>query len=62
MKRLTGVTVVLAGIGAIGGLFGMSQATPALAGREGLGFWAITLGSIVAAGMVVAFLRPVHWI
>ena len=29
MKRLTGVTVVLAGIAAIGGLFGMSEAGPA---------------------------------
>ena len=42
MKRLTGVTVILAGIGAVGGLFGMSQATPALSGGEGFGFWTIT--------------------
>ena len=33
MKRLTGVTVVLAGIAAIGGLFGMSEAPPALRER-----------------------------
>jgi len=62
MKRLTGVTVVLAGIGAIGGLFGMSQATPALAGQEGFGFWAITIGAVVVAGLAVAFLRRIHWI
>lgn len=62
MKRLTGVTVILAGIGAVGGLFGMSQATPALSGHEGFGFWAITLGSIVAAGVGVAFLRRIDWI
>lgn len=62
MKRLTGVTVILAGIGAVGGLFGMSQATPALSGQEGFGFWAITIGSIVIAGVGVAFLRRIDWI
>jgi magnesium transporter len=62
MKRLTGVTVVLAGIGAVGGLFGMSQATPALAGHEGFGFWAITIGSFAVAGMVVAVLHRIDWI
>ena len=36
MKRLTGVTVILAGIGAVGGLFGMSEATNAG------GFWVVT--------------------
>ena len=44
MKRLTGVTVILAGIGAVGGIFGMSQATPALAGQEGFGFWFVVAG------------------
>ncbi len=48
MKRLTGVTVLLAGIGALGGIFGMSQATPALAGQEGFGFWLVTVASVVA--------------
>ena len=62
VKRLTAVTVVLAGLGAVGGLFGMSQATPALAGEEGFGFWAITLGAIVTAGLAVAFLRWIDWI
>ncbi len=41
MKRLTGVTVVLAGIAAIGGLFGMSEAPAAFTGTEGFGFWVI---------------------
>ena len=27
MKRLTGVTVILAGIGAVAGIFGMSEAS-----------------------------------
>jgi magnesium transporter len=62
MKRLTGVTVVVAGIGAVGGVFGMSQATPALAGQEGFGFWAVTLGSLVAAGAVAVVLRRIDWI
>ena len=35
MKRLTGVTVILAGIGAVAGIFGMSEAGTALAGQRG---------------------------
>jgi magnesium transporter len=62
MKRLTGVTVILAGIGAVAGLFGMSEATPAFLGQEGFGFYAITIGSIVAGGVAVAFLRRIDWI
>ncbi len=62
MKRLTAVTVVLAGIGAVGGLFGMSQATPAISGTEVLGFWAVTLGTLVLAAAAVAFLRWIDWI
>jgi magnesium transporter len=62
MKRLTGVTVVLAGIGAVGGIFGMSQATPALAGQEGSGFWAITVGTIVVAAIAIPILRRIGWI
>ena len=42
MKRLTGVTVILAGIGAVAGIFGMSEAGNALGGGEASGFWAIT--------------------
>ncbi len=42
MKRLTGVTVILAGIGAVAGIFGMSEAGAALGGGEANGFWAIT--------------------
>jgi magnesium transporter len=62
MKRLTGVTVILAGIGAVGGIFGMSQATPALAGQEGFGFWFLTAASVVAAGIVAVVLRRIDWI
>ena len=62
MKRLTGVTVILAGIGAIGGLFGMSEAAGALSGAAGIGFW-IVLGS-TAIGAVVAWLvlRRANWL
>jgi magnesium transporter len=62
MKRLTGVTVILAGIGAVAGLFGMSEATSALSGGEGYGFWWITLGTLVLAGLALAFLRRIDWI
>ena len=62
MKRLTGVTVVLAGIAAIGGLFGMSEAPAAFSGNEGFGFWAITIGTLVLAGIAIAFLRKIDWI
>ena len=37
MKRLTGVTVILAGIGAVAGIFGMSEAT-----IEAGNFWLVT--------------------
>jgi magnesium transporter len=62
MKRLTGVTVVLAGIAALGGLFGMSEAGPAFAGDEHVGFWIIVVLSFVLAGVAVVFLRRIRWI
>jgi magnesium transporter len=62
MKRLTGVTVVLAGIAALGGLFGMSEAGPALAGQEPLGFWIIVVGSIILGAIAVWFLRRIDWL
>jgi magnesium transporter len=62
MKRLTGVTAVLASIGAVGGIFGMSQATPALAGQEGFGFWLVTAASVVGAGVLAVVLRRIDWI
>ena len=43
MKRLTGVTVILAGIGAVAGIFGMSEAGAALTGAEAAGFWFVDL-------------------
>jgi len=62
MKRLTSVTVVLAGIAAIGGLFGMSEAPAAFSGSEGSGFWIITIGTLLLAGIAIAILRRIDWI
>ena len=61
MKRLTGVTVVLAGIGAVAGIFGMSEAGSAIGGGEGAGFWLVTAGVVAVAAVAVAFLRRVGW-
>ncbi len=62
MKRLTGVTVVLTGIAAIGGIFGMSEAGSALAGQEAPGFWLVTIGAIAAAFLMAWVLRRIGWI
>jgi magnesium transporter len=62
MKRLTGATVVLAGIAAVAGIFGMSEATSAFDGREGIGFWAVSLITIAVAGVILAILRRVGWV
>jgi magnesium transporter len=62
MKRLTGVTVILAGIGAFAGVFGMSEAGTALADREAAGFWAITLAIVLLAVVTAAVLRRIDWI
>jgi magnesium transporter len=62
MKRLTGVTVILAGIGAIGGLFGMSEAAGAISGAEGPGFYLILLATVAAAALGVWFLRRIDWL
>lgn len=62
MKRLTGVTVVLAGIGALGGIFGMSEAGAAFAGTEAVGFWLVS-ATIVGLAFLMAFvLRRIGWI
>lgn len=62
MKRLTGVTVVVAGVGAIGGIFGMSEAQAAFRFDEGPGFWIVAFGSLVLALLAVAVLRKIDWI
>ncbi len=62
MKRLTGVTVILAGIGAVAGIFGMSEAGAALGGAEAGGFWLVTAGVVVLGVLAAAFLRRIDWI
>ncbi|HEX6868383.1 MAG TPA: magnesium transporter CorA family protein [Candidatus Limnocylindrales bacterium] len=62
MKRLTGVTVILAGIGAVAGIFGMSEAATAINGGEGTGFWAITALVVGAAAVAAVVLRRIDWI
>jgi Mg2+ and Co2+ transporter CorA len=62
MKRLTGVTVILAGIGAVAGIFGMSEAGSAVAGQEAAGFWVVTGATVTAAAAVVIVLRRIDWI
>ncbi len=62
MKRLTGVTVIVAGIGASAGIFGMSEAGALFAGGEPEGFWFVTALTVVIAVAGWAFLRRIDWI
>jgi magnesium transporter len=62
MKRLTGVTVILAGIGAVAGIFGMSEAGQALRGGEASGFWIVTAFVVGIALMAAVILRRIDWI
>jgi magnesium transporter len=62
MKRLTGVTVIVAGIGAVAGIFGMSEASSALAGTEGGGFWPLTIAMVLAGAAAAVFLRRIDWL
>jgi magnesium transporter len=62
MKRLTGVTVILAGAGAIAGLFGMSEAGAAFRGAEALGFWLVAVGTLAVALAAAWVLHRLDWI
>jgi magnesium transporter len=62
MKRLTGVTVILAGVGAIAGIFGMSEAGLAFSGAEALGFWLVTVVVVATAAVAAVVLRRIDWI
>jgi magnesium transporter len=62
VKRLTGVTVILAGIGAIAGLFGMSEATNVVGGGQAVGFWGITAFILLLAAGAAVVLRRIGWI
>ena len=56
MKRLTGVTVILAGIGAVAGVFGASEA------HNLGGFWVVTAMIVLAAVALWLYLRRIDWI
>jgi magnesium transporter len=62
MKRLTGVTVILAGVGAVAGIFGMSEAGAALNGGEAGGFWFVTSIVLAMAALAAVVLRRIDWI
>ena len=62
MKRLTGVTVILAGVGAIAGIFGMSEAGAAFGGAEAGGFWLVTAFTVGLAATAAIVLRKIDWI
>ena len=62
MKRLTGVTVIIAGIGAVAGIFGMSEAGLAFSGGEAAGFWMVTAIVIAIAATAALILRKIGWI
>jgi magnesium transporter len=62
MKRLTGVTVILAGIGAVAGIFGMSEAGLAFSGGEASGFWIVAVGVVIVATVAAFVLRRINWI
>jgi magnesium transporter len=62
VKRLTSVTLLVAGVGAIGGLFGMSEAGAALAGEARIGFWIVSLAALAFAIGGAAVLRRIDWL
>ncbi len=62
MKRLTGVTVLLAGIGAIAGIFGMSEAGLAFSGGEASGFWVVAIATVTVSALAAIALRRLRWI
>jgi magnesium transporter len=57
MKRLTGVTVLLAGVGAVAGIFGMSEAN-----IEAGSFWVVAGAIVAGAGAGLVALRRIDWI
>jgi magnesium transporter len=61
MKRLTAVTAVLAGAGALAGIFGMSEAGLAVS-FEDLRFWYVTAAIAVVSVLGFYWFRRIGWI
>ena len=61
MKRLTAVTIVVAGAGAVAGVFGMSEAGLALSFVD-MRFWVVTAGIFVASVLGLVYFRRIGWI
>lgn len=61
MKRLTAVTAVLAGAGALAGIFGMSEAALALSFTD-VRFWVVTAAILIASVLGFAYFRRIGWI
>jgi magnesium transporter len=61
MKRLTAVTAVLAGAGALAGIFGMSEAGLAISFQD-LRFWVVTVLIALATVLGFAYFRRIGWI
>ncbi len=62
VKRLTGVTVVLAGIGAFAGIFGMSEAATEIGSGRQPGFWLVTAVIFGGAAVTLLVLRRINWV
>lgn len=62
MKRLTALTAVLAGVGAVAGIFGMSEAVNAFDLREGSGFWVVTALVVMVGVVITWWFRRIDWI
>ena len=61
VRRLTVVTVILAGAGALAGIFGMSEVALALS-FEDLRFWLVTAAIVLVSGAWLVFFRRIGWI
>jgi magnesium transporter len=62
VRRLTAVTVVLAGMAALAGLFGMSEARALLDPSEFPGFWLAAVLIVAVAAAAVVYFRRIRWL
>jgi Mg2+ and Co2+ transporter CorA len=61
MKRLTAVTIIVAGAGALAGIFGMSEAALALSFAD-MRFWLVTAGIVLTSVVGLVYFRRIGWI